>query len=151
MNRITPVTRSNQRRHAATLEPARPAIAAPNASASIQVGRPTLTPMLAPKPKTKRLLEITQIVLTFASVCTVIDACRIDPKPSEHAGYYASRPQQSGVQRDRLLGDLARTERKRREAALRALVRQRVRGWGARITPGAPSSYRPDRIAVSIG
>lgn len=81
--------------------------------------------MLAPKRKTKRLLEITQIVLTFASVCTVIDACRIDPKPTEHAGYHASQPQRGGVQRDRLLSDLARTERKRREAALKDALEER--------------------------
>jgi hypothetical protein len=72
--------------------------------------------MLAPKPKTKRLLETIQFALTFASACAVVDASRVDPAPLQRPGYHASVPQPREVARDRTLGDLARIERKRREA-----------------------------------
>lgn len=72
--------------------------------------------MLAPKPKTRRFLEITQFVATFVSVCAVVDASRIQSPPDGRSGYQASVPLGSETSRDRRLGDLARVERKRREA-----------------------------------
>jgi hypothetical protein len=72
--------------------------------------------MVAPKPKTKRFLESIQLLLSFASVCAVVDATRIQAPLHNHSGYYASVPQRSGARGDRSLGDLARVDRKRREA-----------------------------------
>ena len=72
--------------------------------------------MLAPKPKTKRLLEAIQFALTFASACAVVDASRIHAAPQQRPGYHASIPQPREAARDRALSDLARIERKRREA-----------------------------------
>ena len=51
--------------------------------------------MLSPTPKTKRFLESIQLVLTFASVCAVVDASFIHSRPYERPGYYASAPQPS--------------------------------------------------------
>lgn len=82
--------------------------------------------MLAPRPKTKRFLEKVQILLTFASVCAVIDASLLPPRPQGGAGYYdGSGMPQGRVRGDRLLGDLARTERKRREVELKEALEQR--------------------------
>jgi hypothetical protein len=82
--------------------------------------------MLAPRPKTKRLLETVQILLTFASVCAVVDASWIHTSPHGGAGYYAGGGLPQGRARgDRQLGDLARTERKRREAELKEALEQR--------------------------
>jgi hypothetical protein len=72
--------------------------------------------MLAPTPKTRRFLELTQFVLTFASACAVVEASRIQAPLHDRPGYYASLPQQRETSRDRSIGDLARVERKRREA-----------------------------------
>ena len=73
--------------------------------------------MLAAKPKTKRFLESIQLILAFASTCAVIETTRI-PASLLHdpPGYSASVPQPSDARGDRSLGDLARAERKRREA-----------------------------------
>jgi hypothetical protein len=76
--------------------------------------------MLAAKPKTKRFLESIQILLTFASVCAVVETTRLRGPLHEPLGYYASVPQPSGARGDRRLADLARTERKRREAEQQA-------------------------------
>ena len=76
--------------------------------------------MLAPRPKSQRLLETIQIVLTFVSVCAVVDATRSLSPPTRPAGYYSALPQQSEHSVDRRLGDLARVERKRREAEQQA-------------------------------
>jgi hypothetical protein len=78
--------------------------------------------MLSPTVKTKRFLDLIQLVLTFASVCAVVDASFIHSY--ERAGYYASGPLQSGARGSRLIGDLARVERKRREAEQQANRRQ---------------------------
>lgn len=72
--------------------------------------------MLAAKPKTKRFLKLTQFVLTFASTCAVLDTTRVDAPLHDRPGYYASVPLQRETQDDRRLGDLARSDRKRREA-----------------------------------
>jgi hypothetical protein len=76
------------------------------------------------KPGTKRRLEAIQLALTFVSVCAVLDASRIHAGPAEPAGYYAGGSQHS-VQSHRLAKDLARSERKRREALLREALQQR--------------------------
>ena len=90
--------------------------------------------MLFAKPNTKRFLEATQLVLTFVSVCAVVDASRIYSPPDGRPGYYASIPRPHTTSNDRRLADLARVERKRREveqhasrrrAELGALVAQR--------------------------
>jgi hypothetical protein len=72
--------------------------------------------MLAPTAKTKRFLEITQFVLTFASTCAVVEASRSHTPFHDRPGYHASVPQQREASPDRSIGDLARVERKRREA-----------------------------------
>jgi hypothetical protein len=72
--------------------------------------------MLAATPKTKRFLELTQFVLTFASTCAVIEASRIHVPLHDRPGYYASAPQPREVSDDRSIDDLARMDRKRREA-----------------------------------
>jgi hypothetical protein len=71
--------------------------------------------MLAPQPKTRRLFETIQFVLAFASTCAVVEASRVESAPEQRAGYEASVPLHEAA-RDRSLGDLARVERKRREA-----------------------------------
>jgi hypothetical protein len=81
--------------------------------------------MLSPRPKTKRFLEKIQIVLTFASVCTVADASFVQAQPRDAAGYYAGGSRQGEARPDDLIGELARTERKRREAALKEALEQR--------------------------
>jgi hypothetical protein len=81
--------------------------------------------MLSPRPKTKRFLEKIQIVLTFASVCTVADASFVQAQPRDAAGYYAGGPRQGEARPNDLIGELARTERKRREAALKEALEQR--------------------------
>jgi hypothetical protein len=81
--------------------------------------------MLAAKPKTKRLLETVQFLLTFISVCAVLETTRIDASPADPSGYYAGAPQRSEADGDRRFGDLARAERKRRESALKEALEQR--------------------------
>jgi hypothetical protein len=81
--------------------------------------------MLAANPKTKRLLETIQLVLTFVSVCAVLETTRIHSSPEDPPGYRTSVPQRSEGQGDRRLGDLARSERKRRESELKEALEQR--------------------------
>ena len=81
--------------------------------------------MLSPGPKTKRLLETIQVVLSFASVCAAVDASFIQGRLHEAAGYSARGSPQREARGDRLVSDLARTERRRREAALREALDQR--------------------------
>ena len=81
-------------------------------------------PMLFAKPKTKRFLEVTQVVLTFVSVCAVVDASRIHSPPDGRPGYYATIPHPRATSNDRRLADLARVERKRREAEQHASRRR---------------------------
>jgi hypothetical protein len=76
--------------------------------------------MLAPTAKTKRILELIQLGLTFVSVCAVIDASRIHSPPDGRAGYSATVPGPRETSEDRRIGDLARVERTRREAEQRA-------------------------------
>jgi hypothetical protein len=66
--------------------------------------------------KTKRLLETIQLVLTFASTCAVADTLRIELPPHDRPGYYAGTSPHSERGGDRRLADLARADRKRREA-----------------------------------
>ena len=81
--------------------------------------------MLAPTAKTKRFLERIQILLTFASFCTVVDTTFIDALPHDPTGYHPAAPRQAEARGDRLFGDLARTERKRREDQVRDALEQR--------------------------
>ena len=71
--------------------------------------------MLSRIAKNRRLLEITQLVLTFVSVCVVVDTSRIH-RFDNAPGYHASIPRDREAARDSRIGDLARLERKRREA-----------------------------------
>jgi hypothetical protein len=72
--------------------------------------------MLAAKPKTQRALESIQLLLTFASVCAVVETTRLHAPPHDRPGYSASVPQPLDARGDRRFGDLARVDRKRREA-----------------------------------
>jgi hypothetical protein len=81
--------------------------------------------MLSPRPKTRRFLETIQVVLSFVSVCAVVDATLIQEWGHDAAGYYSGGSPQREARADRLISDLARTERKRREAALREALDQR--------------------------
>ena len=81
--------------------------------------------MLSPRPKTKRFLETIQLVLSFASVCAVVDTSFIQGRLHEAAGYDAGGSPQREAREDRLMSDLARTERRRREAVLREALDQR--------------------------
>jgi hypothetical protein len=76
--------------------------------------------MLAATAKNKRFLEIIQFVLTLASTCAVVEASRISALPHDRPGWYTSMPQPHEASRDRSLADLARMERKRREAEQRS-------------------------------
>jgi hypothetical protein len=72
--------------------------------------------MLAATAKTKRFLEGIQFGLTFISVCAVLEASRIPSSADPRPAYYAGVPSPDRSFGDRRLCDLARTERKRREA-----------------------------------
>ncbi len=71
--------------------------------------------MLAATARTKRFLEATQVLLTFVSVCAVVEAMAIHTESNARPGYHAA-PQHLTAVGDRRIGALARTERKRREA-----------------------------------
>jgi hypothetical protein len=58
--------------------------------------------------------------LTLASTCAVVEANRIPIAAHDRPGYYTSAPQPREAARDRSFADLARTERKRREAEQRS-------------------------------
>jgi hypothetical protein len=81
--------------------------------------------MLSPGPKAKRYLESIQIALSFASVCAVVDASFVQGRGHEAAGYHVSGSPNGEARTDRLMSDLARTERQRREAMLRDALDQR--------------------------
>jgi hypothetical protein len=72
--------------------------------------------MLAPTTKNKRFYSIVQFALSFASTCAVIEASGMHAAAEQRTGYYASVPLHSERSGDRRVGDLARAERKRREA-----------------------------------
>lgn len=84
--------------------------------------------MLAPTANTARFLKLTQFLLSFISVCAIADSSRIDNPPADRPGYYADAAQQRDAERDRRFGDLARTERKRREAEQHASRRRAAFG-----------------------
>jgi hypothetical protein len=75
--------------------------------------------MLGATPQSKRLLEVTQFVLTFIGTCTVVDAARVQAAPSDRPGYSTSAPLER-AREDRRYSDLARADRKRREAEQQA-------------------------------
>ena len=81
--------------------------------------------MLTAKPNKRRLLDTIQLFLTVASTCAVIETIRIQEPPDAVPGYAASMPLRDEARRDRRLGDLARTERKRRESELKEALEQR--------------------------
>jgi len=81
--------------------------------------------MLSPTAQTKRFLEKIQLVLTFASFCAVVDATFVDALPQNPTGYHAAGAPQGEAHGDRLFNDLARTERKRREEAVKDALEQR--------------------------
>ena len=72
--------------------------------------------MLAATAKTKRVLEAIQLGLSFVSVCAVLEASALPSPVDARPGYYAGVPHPDRSFGDRRLRDLARTERKRREA-----------------------------------
>jgi hypothetical protein len=84
--------------------------------------------MLSPTPKTKRFLEKIQILLAFGSVYTVADATFVQAQPHDAAGYYAGRTSLDEARESNLFRELARSERKRREAALKEALEQRPLG-----------------------
>ena len=69
-----------------------------------------------------------QVVLTFVSVCAVLETSRIQLPLDRPSGYYAGIPQENDASRDRRIGDLARADRKRREAEQQSLRRGMKRG-----------------------
>jgi hypothetical protein len=82
--------------------------------------------MLLAKLSTKRLLETIQFVLTFASACAVVETTRIEAPLHDRPGYFATVPQPREAG-DRRLNDLARADRKRREADQHASRREAAR------------------------
>lgn len=62
-----------------------------------------------------------QLVLTFVSVCAVLETSRLQLPLDRPAGYYAGIPQNNEASGDRRIGDLARAERRRRETAQQAI------------------------------
>jgi hypothetical protein len=82
--------------------------------------------MLAATAKSKRYLDLVQLVLSFASVCAVVDASDLLPQRPSVPGYYSSIPTPRDSHVDRRLADLARVERQRREAEQHASRRAAV-------------------------
>ena len=70
--------------------------------------------MVAANPPKKRLLELTQLLLAFIGTCSVVDST-IPHGTHQRPGLAASVPLEAGSH-DRRFADLARSERKRREA-----------------------------------
>ena len=66
---------------------------------------------------------MTQLVVTFVSVCAVLETSRIQLPLDRPPGVYAGIPQHNEASGDRRLGDLARAERRRREAAQQSIRR----------------------------
>jgi hypothetical protein len=88
--------------------------------------------LLAPAAKTKRSLELVQLLLTCASFCTVLAASGLAAPADQRPGYHAAAPLERDAGRDRRFSDLARFERKRREAEQQASRRGLARGLAAR-------------------
>jgi hypothetical protein len=82
--------------------------------------------MLAATAKSKRYLDLIQLVLSFASVCAVVDASEFIPQRPSVPGYYRSVPAPRETNVDRRIADLARVERQRREAEQHASRRAGV-------------------------
>jgi hypothetical protein len=82
--------------------------------------------MLAATAKSKHCLELIQLALSLASVCAVVEASGFIPHRAHAAGYHSSVPAPRDTGADRRLGDLARTERQRREAEQHASRRAGV-------------------------
>jgi hypothetical protein len=74
--------------------------------------------MVAANPHKKRLLELTQIALAFIGTCGVVDSTIPHGAP-QRPGFAATVPL-GAASGDRRFADLARTERKRREALQRS-------------------------------
>lgn len=74
--------------------------------------------MVAANPHKKRLLELTQLLLAFIGTCGVVDST-IAQGTHHRAGFAATVPLEA-ASGDRRFADLARTERKRREALHRS-------------------------------
>jgi hypothetical protein len=77
--------------------------------------------MLPQTARTQRVLEMIQFVLTFVSVCAVLETSRIQVPLDRPPGLYAGIPQSNEASGDRRIGDLARAERRRREAAYQSI------------------------------
>lgn len=84
--------------------------------------------MLSRTSKTRRFFDLTQLALSFASVCAVADASCPQSPSRWHSGYYAGLPTENGSFEDRRIGDLARVDRKRREAEQQSLRRRTALG-----------------------
>lgn len=98
--------------------------------------------LLAPAAKTKRSIELVQLLLTFASFCTVVAASGLATAAPEHPGYHAA-PLQRDAERDRRFSDLARFERKRRESEQQASRRSLAR----KLVAAADAADDPDFCA----
>jgi hypothetical protein len=88
--------------------------------------------LLAPAAKTKRSLDLIQLLLTCASFCTVLAASGLAAPADQRPGYHAAAPLERDAGPDRRFSDLARFERKRREAEQQASRRSLARGLAAR-------------------
>lgn len=75
--------------------------------------------MLAATPHKKRFLELTQLLLAFVGTCSVVDSTIPQGGSHHRPGFAATVPLEAGSG-DRRFADLARTERKRREALQRS-------------------------------
>jgi hypothetical protein len=93
--------------------------------------------------RSRRSFELVQLLLALASVTAVMDASRaaVEQDLRASAAYVRSSgdPERSA---DRRLNDLARFERKRREAAQRASCRAPVPATEARCRAPAPTAPR---------
>jgi hypothetical protein len=74
--------------------------------------------MVSAKPHKKRFLELTQLLLAFIGTCSVVDSS-IPHGANHRPGFAATVPLEAGSG-DRRFADLARTERRRREALQRS-------------------------------
>ena len=81
--------------------------------------------MLAATRHRKRFLELTQLMLAFIGTCTVVDTT-VPHTPLGRPGFAATQPLPTATH-DRRFNDLARTDRKRREAEQRLSRRAAAR------------------------
>jgi hypothetical protein len=84
--------------------------------------------MLVATRTQKRFLEMTQLVLAFIGTCTVVDTTLAQTTPTR-PGFSSSVPLRA-ANGDRRFNDLARTDRKRREAEQQANRRGAAREAG---------------------